>query len=124
MPEPPVTPPAPPANGPPDANDDMFVVRPALPFVLPVLGNDRDPDGDAIRITAIDGQPVAPGTQVTIRENGLAIGIAMLRADGQIVFRGHPGITGDRSFEYTVADGRGGTDTATVSLCVMNGGAD
>ena len=116
--------PEPPVNNPPDAANDMFIVHPALPFVLPVLNNDADPDGDAIQITAINGREVEPGDQVTIRRNGFEIGVAMLRSDGQIVFRGSPGITGDQSFEYTISDGKGGFDTARVDLCIMNGNID
>lgn len=72
-----------------------------------MLGNDFDLDGDSLSVTPIDA-PVVNGHLV-------------LRADGSFTFTPHrPGLDGGESFDYTVSDGRGGSDVATVDIDVVN----
>ncbi|MGD1926621.1 MAG: Ig-like domain-containing protein, partial [Paracoccaceae bacterium] len=83
----------------PVAVDDDTIVGQGQDVTIDVLTNDSDPNGDTL--TVID---------VT---NG-ASGISTLNPDGTVTF-----IFGQLpfdSFTYTVSDGRGGTDTATVSV--------
>ncbi|MCG8556792.1 MAG: tandem-95 repeat protein, partial [Proteobacteria bacterium] len=68
-----------------------------------LLGNDSDVDGGSLSITDFD-QPDG-GTLV---QNG----------DGSFTFTPDQDFTGETSFTYTVSDGQGGTDTATVTIDV------
>ncbi|MDC0709579.1 Ig-like domain-containing protein [Stigmatella sp. ncwal1] len=95
-----------PLNRPPDAVDDLFVVvTGSTSNALDVLANDTTaPDvGETLTITAV--------TQPTI---GGGVGFTSSR----VTFNATPGFTGTTSFTYTVSDGRGGTDTATVTVQV------
>lgn len=94
-------------NQEPIAEDDSFSVRPGRTTLLPVLYNDVDPDGDLLT-AQLEGpgpklgelQPVYDGTgfQIVVPEDAAGAG----------------------SFSYTTEDGRGGRDTATVKLNVVN----
>ena len=66
-----------------------------------LLGNDTDADGDTL--TIIDVSNPTNGT-VSINDNG------------EIEFKPNPDFSGKASFEYTISDGNGGTDTATVTF--------
>jgi hypothetical protein len=91
------------ANHPPVAQNDAFTVnQDSTANSLNVLANDSDPDGDALTITGV-GSP-AHGT----------VSIAGNRA----VYTPTPGFAGTDSFTYAVADGHGGTASATVSITV------
>lgn len=68
-----------------------------------LLGNDTDPDGDPLAVTAV-------GDGVN--------GDVVLDDQGRIHFRPDDDFNGAASFSYTVSDGRGGTDTATVTVNV------
>ncbi|MFB2584818.1 Ig-like domain-containing protein [Herbiconiux liukaitaii] len=92
-------------NTPPEAVDDDFGVRAGRTVILPVLDNDIDPDGDVLTATLDGGQPVIGEVQRIL--NGAALQI-VVSADAE----------GTGRFSYTADDGRGGTDTAVVSLTV------
>ncbi|WP_043648916.1 retention module-containing protein, partial [Chitinilyticum litopenaei] len=94
-----------PVNQEPDAQDDALVTDRGVPLsILPavLLGNDLDPDGDPLLITSV--QDAVNGTVELV--------------DGQIIFTPAPDFTGSASFTYSISDGRGGEDTATVSISV------
>jgi len=83
-----------------------------------LLANDSDVDGDILTITEV--------SKDVIDTEGNVVGIAVQDDDGNIIFT--PGDTLDAmaegekkdiNFTYTVEDGHGGTDTATVSLRVV-----
>jgi Ca2+-binding RTX toxin-like protein len=67
-----------------------------------LLGNDTDPDGDT---------PVI--TKVTNAING-----EVSLVGGNVVFTPTDGFYGEASFDYSISDGRGGVDTATVTVKV------
>ncbi len=89
------------ANGLPVAVDDRVFVSGKVPTTFSVLGNDSDPDGDALTIIAVS-QPVDGHGTVSIVNN-------------QILFTPKAPFMTDQ-FTYTVSDGNGGTATATVFL--------
>ncbi|EME68861.1 Type V secretory pathway, adhesin AidA, partial [Paramagnetospirillum caucaseum] len=68
-----------------------------------LLANDTDADGDALSIISV---------------GNAQHGTVSLGADGQVVFTADRGFEGTTTFEYTVSDGHGGTDVATVSVYV------
>lgn len=92
-------------NTPPVANDDTFGVRAGRSTVLPVLENDSDADGDILTVSVAE-DALAAGTLTPVQD-GAAVQVELPAA-----------ATGALSFPYTVSDGRGGTDTATVTLTV------
>ncbi|MEE9321792.1 MAG: cadherin domain-containing protein [Granulosicoccus sp.] len=66
-----------------------------------LLGNDSDPDGDAIRIVSVS-QPLH--------------GIAVLRADGNIEYTPESNYAGVDHFRYEIGDGHGEVASAEVRL--------
>ncbi len=86
----------------PDALDDAFGIRAGRRTILPVLQNDTDADGDFLTAAPVS-QPSFG--EVSVSRDGAALEIMV--EDGQ---------TGSSSFEYEVSDGRGGTDSATVTV--------
>ncbi|MFN7778603.1 MAG: Ig-like domain-containing protein, partial [Betaproteobacteria bacterium] len=98
--------PPPPANNPPDAVDDSASTQQNTAVVVArstLLANDNDPDGDTLTITGI---------------GNFVNGTAVLGSDGSVTFTPTTGFTGTASFAYSIADGRGGTDTANVAIAV------
>jgi parallel beta-helix repeat protein len=93
-------------NSPPIALDDVATTTQGTPVGIPVLANDTDPDGDLLSVDAV-GSP--------------SHGSAVAKPDGTITYTPTPDYTGPDGFIYTVADGNGGQDTATVSITVMPG---
>src|SRR5262249_43973384 len=92
-------------NDPPTARGDSFSVAEdaVLTIAAPgLLGNDSDPDGDAVAVNNI----VSPPANGTLSWN----------ADGSFNYVQNPNFNGTDSFTYQIADGRGGTDTATVTI--------
>lgn len=96
----------------PTAVDDSFTFsEDDGQSVLNVLANDTDPDaGDTLAVIDID-------TTGTIGLATLADGTVYYNPNGQ--FESLPvGATAIDSFDYTVSDGAGGTDTATVNITI------
>ncbi|WP_291166070.1 Ig-like domain-containing protein [Gimesia sp.] len=84
----------------PDAINDTGNAVAGNPYVIHVLNNDSDRQGDSLTITYVSTP---------------ANGTASINADESITYTGNPGFGFD-SFTYTVSDGNGHTDTATVSI--------
>jgi hypothetical protein len=98
--------PGPIANARPLAGDDRASTAEDHRLTLraaDLLRNDGDTDGTALHIAAVDGA----------RHGQVA-----LNADGSITFTPDADFNGDASFRYTVSDGEGGSDTATVRVAV------
>ncbi|MFC1975980.1 Ig-like domain-containing protein, partial [Chloroflexota bacterium] len=91
-------------NNPPVANDDSISVDKNNVVTINVLGNDSDPDNDSLTIDSL-GAPVAGGSVV---DNG----------DGTVTFTPTNNYVGNDRFTYTISDGNGGTDTATVVVTI------
>jgi hypothetical protein len=94
-----------PPNLMPVAKDDAAVTDEHTPVTISVLDNDYDPDvGDTL---ALDS--------VTQGANG---GVAIID-DYHVGYSPDQGFNGIDSFNYTVSDGNGGTDTANVRVTVL-----
>ncbi|GAA4623840.1 Ig-like domain-containing protein [Cellulomonas oligotrophica] len=91
----------------PVASDDAFdVVAGGAPRTLPVTDDDVDHDGDDLAVTAVT--PAVEGVAGVV--------------NGELVYTPPAaGWTGQETLTYTVADGRGGTATATVVVTVVAG---
>lgn len=95
---------------PPIAVDDEFGARPGRATVLPVLLNDTDPNGDVLVITETTSLDPAVGR------------LDLIGQAQQLQLTLTSAAQGEFGFEYTITDGRGGSDTATVRVIVR--GAD
>ena len=92
------------SNHPPVAKADSATLSCDDSVVIAVLANDSDPDGNALKITAIS-KP--------------ANGTAKLTADGKrIRYEPKRRFRGTDRFTYTISDGKGGTASATVTVVV------
>jgi hypothetical protein len=93
-------------NEPPDAIDDRATVdEGSAPVPIDVLANDTDPNGDVLTIEA-----------VTQGAHGV---VAIAGGGAGLTYAPDARYTGTDSFTYTIGDGNGGTDTATVSITVI-----
>lgn len=91
-----------PPNADPVAVDDEAETDSDMTVTVDVLANDSDADGDDLTIEEV-WQP-ANGTTST---------------DGvEVIYTPEPGFSGMDTFDYTVADGRGGAARATVVITV------
>lgn len=94
-----------PNRAPVASNDSGFEATAGMAATLAaalLLANDTDADADTLSIVS-----VAPGTGGTVSLDG-----------SNVVFTPAEGFTGEATFSYTVADGNGGTSTATVTVNV------
>lgn len=94
------------ANRRPNAANDAGLVVPesAGSTALDVLANDSDPDGDSLLITATT--------------NGNHGAVAITGGGTGLTYNPKQLYVGNDVFTYTVSDGRGGTDTASVLVTV------
>ena len=93
---------------PPIAVDDDLGARAGRASTLPVLLNDTDPNGDVLVISEVD----------RLDER---IGRLDIIADGQLLqLTLESGAIGSFAFTYTITDGRGGSDSATVRVTVRS----
>jgi hypothetical protein len=92
-----------PPNRPPVANDDAATTG-GLGVRIPVLANDTDPDGDLLTVQSF-----------TTPAKG-----SVSRSGQSLLYTPRPGTTGADSFNYTVSDGHGHTDIATVSITITD----
>ncbi len=92
-------------NCPPVAVDDTANTNANTPVIIPVLGNDSDPDGNPL--TIVSSTPPSSGN---VNVNG----------DGTVTYTPANGFTGNISFVYTISDNANpvGIQTATVRVTV------
>ncbi len=95
-----VTPP--PVNRSPIAGNDFSATDEDVSLSISVLGNDSDPDRDPLALASVGAASVGTVEQV----------------GGSVTYKPRLDWSGVDSFTYTVADGRGGSDTATVTVTV------
>ena len=84
---------------------------PRTPRSLDVLANDTDPDGDFLLVTSVDATGMKGTVTITVA------GPASLRPARPVrdAGRRHAGCDW---FAYTISDGKGGTDTASVAMTI------
>lgn len=91
------------ANSAPIAVNDQVGIVKGQGININVLGNDSDPEGDSLRVTAV--------TQGSM-------GDVSINSDGTVRYQHRPGSSGDDSFTYTITDTAGNTATATVIVTI------
>lgn len=82
----------------PVANVDQVETLQNAPVTITVLGNDTDPNGDTLSLTAVGS--AAHGT--------------VTRSGNTVIYTPNAGFTGEDQFTYTVSDGNGNNATANV----------
>lgn len=88
-------------NRPPVAVNDVATTNQDVPVTIAVLANDSDPDGHPLTVQVSDSQVVVnPNKTVT--------------------YTPAAGFTGTKTFPYTINDGHGGEDPATVTVTVSS----
>ncbi len=92
-------------NTPPVAADDNATSDNGNSTTINVLSNDSDPDGDNLFICNLPTDAMPANGTVTQTSTGF-------------VYTPNPGFVGTDSFTYTICDGNGGTDQATVYITV------
>lgn len=93
-------------NRPPLANDDAVAATedvPATYTAAQLLANDSDADADTLAIVSV---------------SNATNGTVVLNGNGTVTFTGAPEFSGPAGFDYTLSDGRGGTDVAHVTVAV------
>lgn len=94
------------ANHSPVASDDIAIAAFGTPVSIPVLVNDSDADGDAMRVIAV---------------GEATYGVSSLEAGGLSVrYAPRSGFTGTDVFYYVVSDGLGGTALGWVTITVQS----
>ena len=113
-------------NDAPDAVNDLLSTDEDTPLSGNVFANngvaaDSDAEGDIFVVSAVNGNAVNVGVQITLASG------ALLTVNGDGTFTYDPnaqfeslgvGQSDTDSFTYTIDDGNGGTDTATVTLAI------
>lgn len=89
-------------DDPPVASDDNANVNEDSQVNVPVLANDDDPNGDTLSIDSF-GQP----SNGTVTQN-----------NDVLIYTPDADFNGSDSFNYTINDGNGNTDTATVFVTI------
>ena len=92
-------------NTPPVANDVNVTTDEDVPVTFDPTANDTDADGDALTITGFDAVSTQGGA---IIDNG----------NNLLTYTPLTNFNGADSFTYTISDGNGGTDSATVFITV------
>ncbi len=121
-----------PVNDAPVAQDDAVAVTEDGPAatgnVLADNGNgaDSDVEGDTLTVTAVNSSGGNVGSQITLASGALLTvngdGTYSYDPNGAFEYLG-AGDSASDSFSYTVSDGNGGFDTATVTI-IVNGSND
>jgi hypothetical protein len=84
--------------------DDNGTLMEDTSVTILVLYNDSDPDGDPLAITNY-----TQGSNGSVSQNG-----------ANLTYTPNADYFGADSFSYTISDGNGGTDSASVNITVLN----
>ncbi|MBW4616079.1 MAG: tandem-95 repeat protein [Desmonostoc vinosum HA7617-LM4] len=100
-----------PVNDAPVAVNDSASTNEDTPVNISVLTNDSDADSDPLSIESFTN---ASNGTVTLNDNATPANTT----DDFLVYTPNANFNGTDSFTYTIADGNGGTSTATVNLTI------
>ena len=89
-------------NDAPVATNDSANTNEDNDVIIDVLANDSDVDGDALSVTAVSA----------------SAGAASVNSNGDVLYTPPADFNGPVTLNYTVSDGNGGTDSASVSVTV------
>lgn len=89
-------------------------IRADAPATLDVLANDSDPDGDTLTVSSLGASAIGATLSISADQHSVIYDAGHSAAAKALAAGG----TLQDSFTYTVSDGHGGTDTATVQVTV------
>lgn len=124
-------------NEPPVAMDDSIVIGETESigaggaFALNLLDNDSDPNADALAVSAVEGEALDGSAAVaTVTTTGGRVVDVTIAADGTVTFETagafddlNEGESDMLSLSYTVSDGNGGQDDATLTITINGEGS-
>jgi hypothetical protein len=99
----------------PDAKNDTITTREDTAITIPVLANDTDADFQQLTVTSVHLESGTHGT-VSIASNGQSI---IYTPDKDYAGPNFNLSSIDATFKYTVSDGFGGQDTASVNVHIV-----
>ncbi|NNE83474.1 MAG: cadherin-like domain-containing protein [Alphaproteobacteria bacterium] len=106
----------------PAAQDDSASTDEERSILVDLIGNDTDKNGDALTVTAINGQPATYNIWIDLPSGARCL----LYPDGTLLYDPNgafeildDGQTADDILSYTVSDSSGATSTATATITVM-----
>ena len=107
----------------PIAGDDPITVAELDTASFDVIANDTDADlpPQTLSVSEVNGDGFLVGTAVPILSSGKTIGELTIQSDGSATFVATPDITVEEfsgSATYTVTDGLGLNDTATIAITI------
>ena len=107
-------------NDPPQAEDDSEITSPTMPVSSVMFSNDSDPEGDILTVTRVNDEGVEGEGSVLTLPSGAVVTV---NTSGQYTYNPNgqfdsipSGEEGTDTFGYTISDGNGGTDDATVTI--------
>ena len=109
-------------NNKPNAGDDLIAGTKNEPATANLLANDTDPEADSLIIAEVNGQDPSAGS-VTIVDPLTGNTAGTLTVDpltGEAIFTPADDFVGSVQIPYTVDDGSGNTDTATITVSVFD----
>ena len=117
-------------NDAPEAGDDAVTTGEADLVTANLLANDDDPNGDPVIILSANGEVLGPDQFATfqIASAGGRAGSMLVTETGDLNFAFDPGTnfldlnrgeTDTLTFDYTITDGNGLTDIASVTVTVL-----
>ena len=109
-------------NDKPAAGDDLAAAVTGQIAITNLLTNDTDPNGDTVTITEVSGIDPSTGP-ITVVDlvTGVTQGVLVVDpVTGDATFTPTPGFVGTVQLPYTIDDGMGGTDTATMTFLITD----
>ena len=107
-------------NNPPEAQDDEYSIDEDTSISISLLDNDHDSDGDnltVIRVSNGEHGRVTINTDIFTTKYIFGI-IPVFTSASTFIYDPDENFSGSDSFSYTVSDGNGGEDTASVTIMV------
>ena len=117
------------ANEAPVALDDQLVTDEGVAATINILGNDSDPDGDALSIVSVNGASV--GQEFSVTTGSGRTGTVIVDASGNLTFTPdssfddlNDGESDTVSFGYSITDGQFTSDANVTVVVNGSGSAD
>lgn len=113
-------------NTPPTATNDDSTTTEDDVLAVPdsingVLGDDSDPDGDPLKVLEVNGVSGNVGTEIELTSGALLTinedGTYTYKPNGTFEYLGN-GDSNSESVSYAATDGKGGEDTATLTITI------
>jgi len=110
------------ANANPVAGTDLLAASVGEPAQANLLGNDIDPNGEALAIESVGGVDPSTGSIAIVNPaTGYLAGMLTVNpSTGETTFIPESGFTGTIQVPYSIVDGNGGTDTGNMIIMISD----